>query len=111
MLSLAALRASLDIFLANQIADLHAKSSTQTKIAFEWLQNVPGVQLLTPLENNGNMLSVMLPKQNKKLIAQLKSRQITADWREPNILRFSFCPLYNTNDEWQQFMDVLHELL
>jgi kynureninase len=111
VLSLAALRASLDIFFTNQIADLHAKSSTQTKIAFEWLQNVPGVQILTPLENSGNMLSVMLPQENKKLIAQLKSKQIMADWREPNIFRFSFCPLYNTTEEWQQFMAVLHELL
>lgn len=111
VLSLAAVRASLDIFLSVDIAKLHAKSLVQTEIAFELLSNISSIKILTPKEARGNMISVVLKNEDKSIVEKLKEQQILIDYREPRIIRFSFCPLYNTELEWRQFLTVLQEIL
>lgn len=111
VLSLAALRASLDVFLTTSITDLHTKSLVQTNLAIDLLQDHKGIQLLTPPTARGNMLAVFVKQGGKEMVDRLKSQRLVVDWREPGILRFSFCPLYNTPQEWKQFLETLQEIL
>ena len=111
VLSLAAVRASLDIFLLADIAKLHSQSLVQTEIAFELLSNISSIKILTPKEARGNMISVLLKNYDKSIVDKLKARHALIDYREPGIIRFSFCPLYNTGLEWRQFLLLLQEIL
>ena len=111
VLSLAALRSSLDIFLTRDLKELTEERKVQTTKAFEILKEVKKLKILTPDQECGNMIAVQTTDQNKDVIAKLKARNIWVDWREPGIMRFSYCPLYNNALEWQQFIGSLHEML
>jgi kynureninase len=111
VLSLAAVRASLDIFISADIAKLHSQSLAQTEIAFELLSNISSIRILTPKDARGNMISAVLKNNDKSMVDKLKAHHTLIDYREPRIIRFSFCPLYNTELEWRQFLTLLQEIL
>ena len=111
ILSLAALRASLDTFLSEDIDSLSAKSKIQTYYAFNKLKPISKIKILTPENQRGNMIAIQVLNQDKSLVLKLKEQNILVDWREPGIMRFSFCPLYNDENEWKHFIDLLNEML
>jgi kynureninase len=111
VLSLAAIRASLDIFLKEDISVLHQKSLKQTDKACDSLNSNQKCLLLTPKNERGHMLSIQLKEENHGLLSKLKEKRIWVDWREPRIVRFSFNPLYNTEKEWEQFLVELEKVL
>ncbi len=111
VLSLAALRASLDIFLSEDIERLLEKSKEMTLYAFNKLKSSNKIRILTPENQRGNMISTQVLNEDKSLISKLKEQNILVDWREPGIMRFSFCPLYNEEAEWKHFINLLSEIL
>ncbi|MBC7389758.1 MAG: kynureninase [Opitutaceae bacterium] len=111
VLSLSALRASLEIFLSEDIHLLSAKSKKQTIYAFDKFRQSNKIKILTPEKQAGNMISIQVLNQDKSLVTKLKEQNILVDWREPGIMRFSFCPLYNEENEWKHFIDLLNEML
>lgn len=111
VLSLAAIRASLDLFSTNNLDSLHQKSLVQTELAYDLLRNLSTVRLLTPKESRGNMISIQIKDPDQDILTRLKELNQLVDWREPGIMRFSFCPLYNTKQEWEQFLLHLTNLL
>lgn len=112
VLSLAPLRASLDLFLIENVHNLHERSLEHTEKAISLLKQLDNVQVLTPQYARGNMVSLLLKRPDKRTILEkLKAKHISADWREPGILRFSFCPLYNSKEEWDDFIQSLQEML
>ncbi|WP_133551689.1 kynureninase [Pedobacter duraquae] len=55
-------------------------------------------KIITPedIEQRGAQLSIVATKHAKEIFGELVKRNILGDWREPNVIRLSPVPLYNT---------------
>ena len=105
IVSLAALRASMEIFRTADIVRLRAKSVMLTAY-LEFLlsqsrlckRNSPGFTIVTPHEESrrGAQLSIWIPQSGRALCEQLTSEGIVGDWREPDTFRIAPVPLYNS---------------
>jgi kynureninase len=104
ILSMAALRASLEIFDEVTIARLREKSETLTSYLEFLLDQKPSenVSILTPRDpsQRGAQLSLQIGKRGRAVCDRLAQQGIICDWREPDILRVAPVPLYNS------FLDV-----
>jgi kynureninase len=102
ILSLAALRASLDLFHRARMARLRAKAVRLTAYALALLDGLP-LQLITPRDPaaRGGQLSWRVPEA-RPLAAWFQEQGIVVDVREPDILRVAVAPLYTGfHDVWQ----------
>ena len=113
VLSMAAIRASLDIFDQAGITALRQKSEKLTSylaylIAQEDNKNI---RIITPsdVQNRGCQLSIQMITPDKKLFNYLTDRGIISDWREPDVIRVAPVPLYNSFEDVWQFSRILHE--
>ena len=119
ILSLAAVRASLDVFKrVGGVGRLRQKSVRLTGFFHECLaQLLPGkVQILTPTEpqQRGCQLSLKVDLRDisgKSVFEQLESAGIRTDWREPDVIRAAPVPLYNSYHEVCRFVIELARLL
>ena len=106
IMSMAPLRASLEIFAAAGIQRLREKSESLTAyLEFMLDQHAPGkFTLLTPREPNrrGAQLSIRIQQGGRRICDRLLDQGAICDWREPDILRVAPVPLYNT------YADVYH---
>jgi kynureninase len=100
ILSLAALRASMEIFHEAGIERLRAKSVSLTSyLEFLLKQNASEkFSIITPqeIERRGAQLSIRIPEQGKVLCDSLVQEGILGDWREPDTFRVAPVPLYNS---------------
>jgi kynureninase len=115
ILSLAAQRAALDIFLKTDINTLRKKSLLLTGF-LEFLVtklNTPNIQIITPSdpEQRGAQLSLQIAANGKKVFEALRQHHIIVDWREPDVIRVSPAPLYNTFTEIHSFYLTIKEIL
>jgi kynureninase len=100
ILSLAALRASMDIFHEAGMDRLRAKSVSLTSY-LEFLLNENDSKkfsIITPheVERRGAQLSIRIPEQGISLCERLAQEGILGDWREPDTFRVASVPLYNS---------------
>jgi len=100
ILSMAALRASMEIFDEAGIENLRAKSVTLTGY-LEFLleqQASDKFSIITPRDpaHRGAMLSLRIKKGGRTICDKLAEQGVICDWREPDILRASLAPLYNS---------------
>jgi kynureninase len=104
ILSLAALRASMDIFDEVGMDRLRAKSETLTAYLEFLLHQQPGeaFSVITPRvpAHRGAQLSLQIKANGRGLCDRLAQQGVICDWREPDILRVAPVPLYNS------FVDV-----
>jgi kynureninase len=100
ILSLAALRASMDIFHEAGMETLRAKSVSLTGyLQFLLSQEAsPGFSLVTPSEaaRKGAQISIRIPVNGQELCERLAKSGIIGDWREPDTFRVAPVPLYNS---------------
>ncbi len=106
ILSMAAIRASLDLFDKAGMASLRQKSEKLTAYLFFLLNHLEdeAIRVITP-ENpveRGCQVSLQMLQPNKDLFAYLTNEGVVADWREPDVIRVAPVPFYNT------FQDVWH---
>lgn len=108
ILALAPLRVSLQIFQRAGIGNLRAKSKQLTGYleALIRARLADTLQIVTPSkpESRGCQLSLRVAggrEAGRDLFAFLTADGIIGDWREPDVIRISPTPLYNT------FTDVL----
>lgn len=106
ILSMAAIRASLDLFAEIGMEKLVRKSQKLTGY-FEFLLKQLGedtIKIITPSnpEERGCQLSIQVKSADKALHAELTEAGIISDWREPDVIRCAPVPLYNS------FQDVYH---
>jgi kynureninase len=106
IVSLAALRASMDIFHGAGMGRLRAKSISLTAY-LEFLLNrlkSSNFSIVTPTENSrrGAQLSICIPPSRRDLCDRLAAEGVICDWREPDTLRVAPVPLYNS------YQDVFH---
>lgn len=113
ILSLAALRASMDIFDEVGIEKLRTKSLQLTGYLEYLLDQIPGdeVTILTPRATNqrGCQLSLRVQKKGKALFEKLKQNGIVCDWREPDVIRVAPTPLYNRFEEVHNFVQIFYK--
>lgn len=106
--SLAAHKASLDIFDAVGMDALRQKSIQLTGYLAYLLEKLfakkPGYKIITPKDpaQRGTQLSILTDNQGKKLFDYLSDNGAICDWREPNVIRLAPVPLYvSFEDVWQ----------
>jgi kynureninase len=107
IISLAALRASMNIFQEAGIERLRAKSVTLTSyLEFLLNQKMPSsFSIITPQERGrrGAQLSIRIPTNGRVLCERLANGGIVGDWREPDTFRVAPVPLYNSYDDVFRF--------
>jgi kynureninase len=120
VLSLAAHRASLDIFQEAGIKNLRKKSLELTGY-LEFLLNELNsykFSIITPSnpEERGCQLSLLTHADGKKLFEKIQQNGVIADWREPNlqkdnkgVIRVAPTPLYNTFEDVWRFVQIIKE--
>ena len=108
ILGLAPLRASLDLFDRATLPALRAKSEALTGYLQQLIDADLGevLQVITPREplQRGCQLSIRViggRERGRALFDYLAARGVLGDWREPDVIRISPVPFYNT------FADVL----
>jgi kynureninase len=117
ILSMAAIRASLDTFKeAGGMEVLNRKSRIQGQFFRDCLGHRLGdrVHVISPADVSGCQLSleIQLEGTDGKLIHKaLESRGVRTDWRDPNVIRAAPTPLYNTFEEIWRFVEILTECL
>ena len=117
ILSLAAIRASLEVFgEAGGIVELNKKSIKQGQFFRACLENRLGdrVHVIAPPEVSGCQLSLEVKLDGvdgKTVHRSLESKGVRTDWREPNVIRAAPTPLYNTYEEIWRFVELLAEEL
>ncbi len=117
VLSMAAHKASLDVFNEAGMADLVEKSRELTSYLFFVLDEVnasfahPIMEVITPRNENerGCQVSVILKKDGKQIFDTLLKHGVIADWREPDVIRIAPVPLYNTFEDVFRFGEIIRE--
>lgn len=104
ILSMAAIRASLDMFDEVGMHVLREKSERLTGY-FEYLINQidsEGIKIITPSnpKERGCQLSIQVKNADKRLHKTLTDNNVITDWREPDVIRCAPVPMYNS------FLDV-----
>lgn len=109
----AGLAASLDVFDDVDLDGIRAKSLALADLFLEVLDaSVPEVEVLTPrtAAHRGSQLSLRHPSAYP-IVRNLIDRGVVGDFREPDVLRFGFAPLYiryvDTYDAATTLVDVL----
>ena len=115
ILSMAAIKASLDIFNEVGIKKLTDKSKKLTGY-FEFLLKQLGedtIKIITPQnpEERGCQLSIQILDANKALHHKLTEAGVITDWREPDVIRCAPTPLYNSFQDVYHMVDKLKEIL
>lgn len=113
ILSMAAIRASLDIFAEAGMTRLRAKSEKLTAY-LEYLigqRKTDAIKIITPSDPNqrGCQLSFQMKHPDKRLFEFISKKGVIADWREPDVIRIAPVPLYNSYQDLWHFADILFE--
>jgi kynureninase len=111
ILGLAPLRASLDLFAHAGMPALRAKSEQLTGYLEQLIRmQLDGVlQIVTPADpaQRGCQLSLRVVggrERGRALFETLAADGIIGDWREPDVIRISPAPLYNTHADVLRFV-------
>ncbi len=115
ILSMAAIKASLDMFNEVGIEKLNKKSKKLTGY-FEFLLNQLGedtISIITPSnpKERGCQLSIQVKNADKSLHNKLTEVGIISDWREPDVIRCAPVPLYNSFEDIFRLVDKLKAIL
>ncbi|WP_074408334.1 kynureninase [Aquimarina megaterium] len=115
ILSMAAIKASLDIFNEVGMDALREKSKALTAY-FEFLINeidTHRIRIITPTnpEERGCQLSIQVKNADKSLHQQLTDHHIITDWREPDVIRCAPTPLYNSFEDVYRMTEILKTLV
>ena len=115
ILSMAAIKASLDIFDEVGMERLTKKSKKLTGY-LEYLINQlqhKSIKIITPSnpEERGCQLSIQVKNADKSLHEKLTEAGVVTDWREPDVIRCAPVPLYNSFTDVYEIVERLKEIL
>lgn len=120
VLLLAAHKASLEMFSKAGGIEVLRKKSLQLTAYLEYiLQRLNArigyeqFRIITPADpqQRGCQLSIIVAREGKKFFDALVERRIVGDWREPNVIRLSPVPLYNSFTDIYKLGQVLEEMI
>ncbi len=114
ILAMASLGQALDIFDEVGMPALRKKSVALTGY-LEYLINLMGekVAIITPSDplQRGCQLSLVIKENGKKIYNKLGELGVVCDWREPDVIRITPVPLYNSYTNVFQFYQILDSLI
>ena len=115
ILSMAPLRASLDLFDEAGMDALRAKSLHLTAYLADLLGTLcdRGIEVITPAnpEERGCQISFRAGDRTRDLLLALHREGVVCDFREPDVIRAAPVPLYNTFHDVWRFATTLSRLL
>jgi kynureninase len=118
--SMAALKASLDIFTsAGMMEPLTAKSKQLTGFLEFIVKSInsslpqPLITIITPSDpaRRGCQLSLVFREKGREIFNELTKQGVVVDWREPDVIRVAPVPLYNSFEDVFQFGQLLAEVI
>ena len=114
VLALSALEAALSAFDGVSLADLRGRSLELTDLFMSLVEErLPGVfEIVTPREHErrGSQVSLRHPHAYG-VVQALIARAVIGDFRDPDIARFGFAPLYNTPDDVRGAVERLEQVM
>lgn len=108
VMPMALYHASLQLFeKAGFVNPLRDKSKTLTAYLFYIINEVnkkigeEQYKIITPsnVEDRGAQVSIIAKADGKKVFDQLVANNVLGDWREPNVIRLSPVPMYNSFED------------
>jgi kynureninase len=117
ILSMAAHKASLEIFDKVSMKDLREKSILLTAYLFFLIKNINkknnALTIITPDQTSqrGCQLSLRTDARGKAIFNELTKKGIIADWREPDVIRIAPVPLYNSFEDVYRFAEILEKAI
>jgi kynureninase len=119
ILSMAAHKASLDIYEAAGMDNLIAKGKLLSEYLFFILDEINKgsakklIEVITPRDEKekGCQVSMLMLEKGKEVFEALKQHGVLADWREPNVIRVAPVPLYNTFTDVFTFGQIVKTIL
>ncbi|MBP8115841.1 MAG: kynureninase [Chitinophagaceae bacterium] len=126
ILSMAAHKASLDIFEEAGMERLHKKRKQLAAYLHFVLNDINSrqtekiLEIITPaIENErGCQVSILMLQSGKpaspsgrKIFDELTKQGVIADWREPNVIRIAPVPLYNSFQDIFMFGEIINSIL
>ncbi|TMI62032.1 MAG: kynureninase [Bacteroidetes bacterium] len=119
ILSMAAHKASLDIFDEAGMGKLHTKRKMLSDYLFFILDNInlkqteEIIEVITPRKENekGCQVSILMLNRGKEIFDVLTKQGVIADWREPNVIRVAPVPLYNSFEDIWRFGNIIESIL
>ena len=115
ILSMAAIKASLDLF--NEVGmDALRQKSVQLTAYLEYLINYlehPDVEIISPKDpaQRGCQLSIRVKNTDQTLHKKLTENHVITDWREPGVIRCAPVPFYNSFEDVFGMVAILKTLL
>lgn len=108
---LAALRASLELFDEAGMPALRERGDRLTGFLEYLLKQIePGFcSIITPADpmQRGSQLSIRFKGEGKGLLERFKEKGVVCDFREPDIIRATPAPLYNSFEDVYRFYEVV----
>ncbi len=119
VLSMAAHKASLDIFEEAGMERLHQKRKMLAGYLHFILNDINGkqpekvIEIITPAneEERGCQVSMLMMKNGRAIFEELTKQGVIADWREPNVIRVAPVPLYNSFGDIYLFGQIVNGLI
>ncbi|MGL5829373.1 MAG: kynureninase, partial [Angustibacter sp.] len=113
LLSLLALEAALGVFVGIPVEQLGAKARSLTEIFAQTLAAVaPELSLISPPDpaRRGAQIAARHP-QARAIMQRLEELGVVGDFREPDVLRFGFSPLYLRHIDAHRAALILGEVI
>lgn len=111
ILSMAALRASLEIYKEVGMEALRTKAELLTGYLEFLLLELPSdkIKIFTTsnAEERGCQISLNVINDGKNVFDNITKAGVIADWREPDVIRLAPVPLYNSYMDVYQFIEIL----
>ena len=115
ILSMAAHKASLDIFETAGMEKLHLKRKMLSDYLLFIIEDHNKqlgekiIEVITPREENakGCQVSMLMLRWGKEIFDELTKQGVIADWREPNVIRVAPVPLYNSFEDIYRFGKIV----
>jgi kynureninase len=115
ILSMAAIKASLDIFDKIGMDLLREKSIRLTGFMEFLLHQIDSdkINIITPKNplERGCQISIQVKNADKDLHKKLSQHHIITDWREPDVIRCTPVPMYNSFEEVYEMVSVFKKLM
>jgi kynureninase len=114
ILSMRALKAALDVLDDIDMPAIRAKSLALTSFFMELVEPICrdfGASIITPRDNARGSQVAIAYEQAYPVVQALIERGIIGDFRQPDIMRFGFAPLYLSFRDVADAVDALRDVL
>ncbi len=113
ILSMASLRASLELFSEATMEALCQKSDRLTGYLLELIKQLPqrDFEVITPddPDHRGCQVSMLVHHESQKRYDKLQQAGVVCDFRRPDVIRLAPVPLYNSFEDVWRFWKILDE--